>query len=155
MKHEMLYTRKLANMKRYLRWTLLAALVLTLAALVLYFGLAFAGTRNQEEPSPAPGPIYHVGEIVTDLAPSSDGRANFIQVDMKIRCSDADAYAELTDNPGRAKTEILGAIRSMTAEDVTGETGMGHLRNTIMQRLDSLLHPGRITEVYFVEFLIQ
>ena len=150
----------LRNMNKYLRLTLLAAsLLMVLIALLWYFGLAFAEAPSENEeahkPEPRPGPIYHVGEIVTDLAPSSNGMTHFIQIDMKLTCSDTITYTNLLDHPGRVKTEILAAIRSMTAEAVMGDAGMEHLRSTIIQRLGLLLYPGEISDLYFIEFLVQ
>ncbi len=148
----------LRNMNKYLRLTFLAAsLLVVLLALLWYFGLAFAQapSEDNEVPEPPPGPIYHVGEIVTDLAPSSNGMTHFIQIDMKLTCSDKPTHANLLDNPGRVKTEILAAIRSMTAEAVMGDAGMEHLRSTIIHRLGALLHPGEISDLYFIEFLVQ
>ncbi len=127
----------LRNMNKYLRLTLLAAsLLVVLLALLWYFGLAFAQapSEDNEVPEPPPGPIYRVGEIVTDLAPSSNGMTHFIQIDMKLTCSDKITHAYILDNPGRVKTEILAAIRSMTAEAVMGDAGMEHLRSTIIHR---------------------
>ncbi len=147
---------ELRNMNKYLRWSLLAASLLMLIALLVYFGLPFAGARSEEaSEQETPGPIYHVGEIVTDLAPASNGISHFIQVDMKLRCSDRLTYTNLVDNPGKAKTEILAAIRSMTAEAVMGEAGMEPLRTTIVNRLGPILYPGKITDIYFIEFLVQ
>lgn len=134
---------------------MLTAVALVIAgALFLYFRLATAEPGHEDDEAHLPSPMYSVGTFVTDLKASAGGLPNHIRVEMSLRCRDEETVDRLENSQPVVRSEILAILRSMTAEELQGDAGMKSLRDAVIRRLNEL-KDGAVTEVYFLDFVIQ
>jgi len=138
------------KVKTVLLLLVVVLLVGTLAAAALFF--VQRGGRAKEQKPPVKG-LFSAGEIVTNLAPTEGRR--FIRVKVEIETRDEKSVQELTRNYALVRDHIIAVLRSKSAEDVAGDTGMAALARDIAQRLSNLVPSAQITNVYFVEFVVQ
>ncbi len=144
-----------------IKWIIPLALLVVIGIVsAVYINMATAsdaGTEEEAEVEPCPQrPLYHVGGIVTDLKRTTEmDPTRYIRVDIKIECNDEETYSFIENNTSRVHNEIISVMRSFAAYELSGESGMERLRHSIMDRLDRLLGQGSITEIYYIEFVIQ
>ena len=110
--------------------------------------------RNQSDVMVEKHILVDVPDIVTNLDPGNR-RAIFIKLKARIEIShSADQPKILTNMP-----QILDAfqtyLRSMRPEELHGGEGTYRLREALMNRIDAIAAPVQVTDVLFVEMLIQ
>ncbi len=114
----------------------------------------YGGRRNQTDAVVEKPTLIDVPDIVTNLD-SGNHRAIFIKIKAKIEVSHTlDQPPILTNMP-----QILDAfhtyLRSMRPEELRGGEGTYRLREALMNRIDAIAAPIQVTDVLFVEMLIQ
>ena len=97
--------------------------------------------------------LVRVGEFVTNLADTE--RRRFIQVEVQVQTSDPAVAAEVQADVVSIKDAILGALRSRTYAEISGQDGMSSLKAEILALLNSMLSSGTVEEVYFTDFIVQ
>ncbi len=141
---------------------------LLLFLLVLLAGLAgggFVAYRKffpvqppaEEPPPPAPkvamGPVYPMDPFLVNLA--DPGRPRFLKVVIQLEL-DADPVAtELDALKPKVRDALLTLLSSKGSADLVTVADKERLRNEILHRLNAFLSVGRVTEVYFTEFVVQ
>lgn len=110
--------------------------------------IAAASTRKEM------GPTYAVGEFILNLA-STSNQQRFIRTEIVLETSDKKVVAELEKRQPQVRDLIITLIRSRTAEKLNNETGMELLRFEIMKNVNELVSKGEVTDVYFIDLIIQ
>jgi len=123
-----------------------AALVVALAV------VAWAVLGGAEDPAAGTVP-YRAGEFLTNLA--DNGGRRFIRVVVEFSVDDRLVTRELDQKSAAVADGILAVLRSKTLAEVEGAAGMEALARDIAARVNGLLKTGRVTRVFFVEFIIQ
>jgi len=136
------------------RLMLIMAALVIVGALFFYFRLATAEPGHEDDDVQLPPPMYSAGTFVTDLKTLEGGLTSYLRVEMSLLCRDEETVEKLEKSEPLVRNEILTILRSMSAEDLQGDAGMKSLRDALIQRLNEL-KDGGITEVYFLDFVIQ
>lgn len=136
------------------RLILITAVLVIVGALLFYFRLSTAESGREDDDQHLPSPMYSVGTFITDLRVSAGGLNSYVRVEMTLRCRDKETVESLEKSEPLVRNEILAILRSMTVEELQGDAGMENLREVVVRRLNHLKNDG-ITEVYFLEFVIQ
>ena len=141
------------------------ALTLLAAAVILYTGFALFGKNQQREvvAGQAPvkerttiGPTFEVGTFTVNLLPSP-GRitSRYLRTQLVFEANLPKTVQELEQRTPQVKDKIINLLRSKTVEEMMDPQGADRLREEIKDEINQLLREGEITEVYFIDLVIQ
>ncbi len=74
---------------------------------------------------------------------------------MDLELKDESLAGEIDKRLSQIKDSILMIVPTKRFEDINSVEGKIALRDEIMTKLNSLLKDGSITNIYFIEFVIQ
>ncbi len=98
-------------------------------------------------------PVYSLDTFIVNLA-DKDGR-RYLRVTMDLELNDKSLVGEIEKRLSQIKHSILMIIPTKRFEDINSVKGKIALRNEIMTGLNSFLKNGSITNIYFIEFVVQ
>jgi flagellar FliL protein len=116
---------------------------------------ANAGVQpNQDHGGEAPlGPIYPLTTFIVNLA--DKGGSRYLRITMDLELGNAELESELNKRLPQIRDGILMILPSKRFEDISTVEGKIALRDEIMEKLNGLLAQGKITNIYFKEFVVQ
>ncbi|AOT68272.1 flagellar basal body-associated FliL family protein [Geosporobacter ferrireducens] len=118
------------------------------------FGGAFylAANRNSEKAVKEIKTYnYSVGELYCNI---KDSR-KILKVNINFEITDERLSAKLDEKKPKIRNDILELIRSKEETVLVGDKGQQMLRNEILKSVKQMMDTEKITNVYFVEFIIQ
>ena len=141
-------------------WLLLAA-VLVLAALAAggawHFRLGPFQSRAAEGPPPAVimAPVLvDMPEIITNLN-VANRRPVYVKLRARIELARSRDSAAVTAAMPRLMDSFTTFLRETRPEELRGSAGIHRLREELIARSNILLRPGTVTDVLFVELVVQ
>lgn len=137
---------------------LIAMVVLSLiiAAGTSYFMLSQLGgnvtqkSKNQESVTKL-GPTYKVGNFTVNLA----GGRRFVRVNLAVEVSDKAVTEELKGRNPQVRDAIISILRNKKEKDINTQSGARDLREQIRKQLNKFVSEGKISNVFFTEFVVQ
>lgn len=100
------------------------------------------------------GPTSEIGEFILNLS-SQSGQPRFIKTEIVLETKDRRTVTELEQREPQIRDKIITLIRSKTGEQLNNAAGQELLRLDIQNSLNGLLLKGEVTNVFFVDFIIQ
>ena len=97
--------------------------------------------------------VYSLDTFIVNLA--DKGGRRFLRVTMDLELKDESFAGEIDKRLSRIRDSILMIMPTNRFEDINSVEGKIALRDEIMTELNSFLKDGSITNIYFVEFVIQ
>jgi flagellar FliL protein len=97
--------------------------------------------------------MYPLEAFIVNLA--DKGGKRFLRVAMHLELEDKNLAGEIDKRLSQIRNRILMILPTKRFEDISSTEGKIALRDEIMTKLNSLLKDGSITNIYFVEFVIQ
>ncbi len=97
--------------------------------------------------------VYSLDTFIVNLA--DKGGRRFLRVTMDLELKDESLAEQIDKRLSRIRDSILMIIPTNRFEDINSVEGKIALRDEIMTKLNSFLKDGSITNIYFVEFVIQ
>jgi flagellar FliL protein len=79
----------------------------------------------------------------------------YLKISVELEVSDKNVVPELNKLKPKLRDNILDLLTAKSYKDLVDMMGKQRLRDEIMMRLNSFLSGGKITKVYFTEFVIQ
>ncbi|MDL1962740.1 MAG: flagellar basal body-associated FliL family protein [Deltaproteobacteria bacterium] len=98
-------------------------------------------------------PIYSLDTFIVNLA--DKGGRRFLRVTMDLELKNEGLAEEIDKRLSKIRDSILMIIPTKRFEDINSLEGKIVLRDEVMTKLNSFLKNGSITNIYFVEFVIQ
>ncbi|MDL2207627.1 flagellar basal body-associated FliL family protein [Desulfovibrio sp. OttesenSCG-928-M16] len=151
--------------KSKLKWIILLVLILLLAG----GGAAAWFLFLQDKLMPPPGdltpekatvtPVAPVGTTVpmavftTNLADPLGKR--FIRLNVEVEVADAKVAEELAAQNARVRDSILLLLSSKTYADIATTESKLMLKSEITERLNTILGPGKVYQVFITDMVIQ
>jgi len=126
------------------------------AAAAWYAGLLPSGAvKHGEEPSQALPPVFvEIPDVVANLN-SSGRRQVFIKVRARLEMSRPDD-ADLVRTAMPRLLDLFNTfLRETRPEELRGSAGMQRLREELIARANIALREGSVTDVLFVEMVVQ
>ena len=99
------------------------------------------------------GSIYSLDTFIVNLA--DQGGKRYLRVTMDLELSSEELTEELSNRIPQITDSILTLLPTKKLEDICSVKGKIALRDEIMTKLNKFLTKGRITKIYFKEFVIQ
>ncbi|MEW6243660.1 MAG: flagellar basal body-associated FliL family protein [Bacillota bacterium] len=126
--------------------------ILAVIAAILGGGCYFGWVYYQKARSAPPKPVViKVGDFVTNL--SSDSR-RMIKVSLEVRGESAQVAKQISKENAQVRYLVLSVLRSKTLEEVSVPGGMERLAEEVRAELNAFLGSGKISAVYFTEFVL-
>ncbi|HHY91207.1 MAG TPA: hypothetical protein GX503_06035 [Clostridiales bacterium] len=94
---------------------------------------------------------YSIGELYANVNESR----RILKANIAVETKDEKIHEELDKNKSKIINNILELVRSKTEADLSGDTGQQQLRKEVLGIIHSIIPGETITNVYFVEFIIQ
>jgi flagellar protein FliL len=131
----------------YMMWNKLSELSVQSAA--------NAGTDPAPENNPEQllGPICSLETFIVNLADKGGNR--YLRVTMDLELGKSELQDEINKRMPQIRDSILMILPSKRFEDISSVEGKTGLRDEILEKLNSLLTSGKITNIYFKEFVVQ
>jgi flagellar FliL protein len=106
--------------------------------------------NNPEQPL---GPICSLETFIVNLADKGGNR--YLRVTMDLELGNPELQAEINKRLPQVRDSVLMILPSKRFDDISSVEGKVALRDEILEKLNSLLTLGKITNIYFKEFVVQ
>jgi flagellar FliL protein len=113
-------------------------------------GINPAQASSLEQPL---GPIFSLATFIVNLADKGGNR--YLRVTMDFELGNSELETELNKRLPQVRDSILMILPSKRFDDISSMEGKIALRDEILEKLNSLLTQGKITNIYFKEFVVQ
>ncbi len=108
-------------------------------------------TKEEEEVKDVTGPVIPLETFIVNLA-GSKGR-KVAKVNLELEVKGEKVQEEIERRKPQIRDIIIITLSSKTYEDVSSKEGKDSLRNEIRDTINSFLTKGKITNVFFTEFI--
>lgn len=99
------------------------------------------------------GPICPLETFIVNLADKGGNR--YLRVTMDLELANPELQSEITKRMPQIRDSILMILPSKRFDDISSVEGKTELRDEILEKLNSLLTMGKITNIFFKEFVVQ
>ena len=99
------------------------------------------------------GPIFSLDTFIVNLA--DKGGTRYLRVTMDLELGNSDLEDELHKRLPQVRDSLLMILPSKRFEDISTVQGKTALRNEMLEALNGYLGQGKITNIYFKEFVVQ
>ena len=116
---------------------------------------ANAGTNPVpgDHPEQPLGPICPLETFIVNLADKGGNR--YLRMTMDLELGNPELQTEITKRMPQIRDSILMILPSKRFDDISPVEGKTALRDEILEKLNGLLTSGKITNIYFKEFVVQ
>lgn len=139
-------------MKLIIIISILLLIVAAGAAAGYYF---YSKTQSKKPPPEKPVviTIWPMDAYVVNIADA--GGERYLKLVIQLELSDPAAVAELEQIKPRLRDSILDLLTPKTYKELMDLAGKQRLREDIAGRVNNVLTKGKVTKVYFTEFVVQ
>jgi flagellar FliL protein len=131
----------------------MALLIVTAGAAAGYYFFSKTQCIKEPEQKPAVITIWPMEAFVVNLADA--GGERYLKLVIQLEVSEPGAVAELEKIRPRLRDSILDLLTPKTYKELMDLAGKQRLREDIAGRVNNALSKGKVTRVYFTEFVIQ
>lgn len=121
-------------------------------------GLLGMGAKPEEaapsEPPPIVPALFEMPEIIVNLN-VGNRRASYLKLKSKIEIADSRDLAHVQAAVPRLQDLFTTYLRELRPEELRGSAGTHRLREELIARANVATRPARVTDVLFVEMLVQ
>jgi flagellar FliL protein len=142
--------------KSTLKWLLIIAAVVTVVAAGTAAGLYFFLKADAKKPAaaqPAVLSTWPMEAFIVNIADTNGER--YLKLVVQLEVSDPSVVTELEQLKPRLRDSILDLLTPKTYKDLIDLGGKQRLREDIAGRINNTLTKGKVTKVYFTDFVIQ
>jgi flagellar FliL protein len=121
-------------------------------------GLYFFTKSGSEKPAesvqkPAVLSVWPMEAFIVNVADTNGDR--YLKLIIQLEVSDATVITELEQLKPRLRDSILDLLTSKPYKDLIDPSGKQRLREDIAGRVNNALNKGKVTKVYFTDFVMQ
>jgi len=99
------------------------------------------------------GPIYEMEDFIVNLSGGTGN--NYLKVKVSLELDSEIVNAEVVKRLAQLRDSILTLLSSKTYDEVKTPEGKYQIRAEIIANLNQYLKTGKITNVYFSDFIVQ
>jgi flagellar FliL protein len=99
------------------------------------------------------GPIFSLDTFIVNLA--DKGGTRYLRVTMDLELGSSDLEDELYKRLPQVRDSLLMILPSKRFEDISTVQGKTALRDEMLEALNGYLGQGKITNIYYKEFVVQ
>jgi len=138
------------------KWILIASVALAIVASGSIAGFYLITKADSKKPSPEKSDVLSIWPMepfVVNIAETNGER--YLKIVIQLETSDPGVGPELEQIKPRIRDSILDLLTPKTFKDIMDLSGKQRLREDIAGRINNILQRGKVTRVYFTEFVIQ
>jgi flagellar FliL protein len=142
--------------KSKLKWIIIAVVALVVIAAGAIAGFYFFTKTETKKPvveKPAVITIWPMEAFIINIAETNGER--YLKIVVQLEVSDPDVVKELDQLKPRLRDSILDLLTPKTYKELMDLTGKQRLREEIAGRINNILQRGKVTKVYFTDFVVQ
>lgn len=132
-----------------------AVLVVVTAGVVgsIYYKKMFSKKESTEQQAVV-GAIWPMDPFIVNI--QDQGTTDrYLKIIIELDISDKNCIPELNQLKPKLRDNVLDLLSSKSYKDIMDISGKQRLREELMLRMNSFLTGGKITKVYFTEFVVQ
>ena len=99
------------------------------------------------------GPIFPLDTFIVNLA--DKGGKRYLRITIDLELDSEKLEGEITKRLPQVRDRILTILPTKRFEDISSAKGKTELRDQMLERINDVLAGGRITNIYFKEFVVQ
>lgn len=99
------------------------------------------------------GPIFSLDTFIVNLADKGGNR--YLRVTMDLEMTTATLTDELKERLPQVRDTILTILPNKRFDDISTAEGKNALRTELIEGMNGFLSQGKITKIYFKEFVVQ
>ena len=99
------------------------------------------------------GPIFSLDTFIVNLA--DKGGKRYLRITIDLELDSKELEGEVAKRLPQVRDSILTILPTKHFEDISSAEGKTALRDQMLERINSLLARGKITNIYFKEFVVQ
>ncbi len=134
---------------------ILSVLLATGTSYFMFVKLGGGGGNGEDSAAQAQkeelGPTTKLGDFVVNLAEGE----SFVKVNIVFEVSNEKVMEEINQRSPQMRDTIISILRKQNQEGVNSVEGTRKLRTDIMERVNDNLMKGKVTNVFFTEFVLQ
>ncbi len=116
--------------------------------------IAAEGEGEPEAPAaPKIGPIHALDTFIVNLA--DEGGARYLRTTMKLELADDQSLNFVEERLPLIRDSILMTLPTKKYEDISTVEGKKTLRDELIAKLNVIMVPGSVSNIYFTEFVVQ
>ncbi|MFH1081205.1 MAG: flagellar basal body-associated FliL family protein [Pseudomonadota bacterium] len=139
-----------------MKWIIIISIVLLIVAAGAVAGYYFFSKTQSKKPpeqKPAVVTIWPMEAFVVNI--SDAGGERYLKLVIQLDLSEPNAVAELEQIKPRLRDSIIDLLTPKTYKELMDLAGKQRLREDIAGRVNNALTKGKVTRVYFTEFVVQ
>ena len=99
------------------------------------------------------GPIFSLDTFIVNLADKGGNR--YLRVTMDLEMTTATLTDELKERLPQVRDTILTILPNKRFDDISTAEGKTALRTELIEGMNGFLSQGKVTKIYFKEFVVQ
>ena len=107
----------------------------------------------QKEPEPQVGPFLQLDPFIVNLADPTGHR--YLRAKITLELADDKALQRTNERIPQINDAIIMVLSSKTVEEVLSPEGKLELRLELIRKLNDLLGPNTVKNIYFTQFVVQ
>ena len=112
-----------------------------------------ATTEAEQGQTATPGPLFSLDTFIVNLADA--GRSRYLRVTMDLELAESTDAAKLNERLSQIRDSVLMILPSKQFDDIASMEGKIALRDEIIAKLNSLFTQNVVTNIFFIEFVVQ
>jgi len=142
--------------KTNLKWIIIILVIVTLVGAGAAAGFYFFMGKDVKKPQaalPVVLTIWPMEAFIVNIADTNGER--YLKLVIQLEVSDRSIIPELEQLKPKLRDSILDLLTPKTYKDLMDLSGKQRLREDIAGRINNTLSKGKVTKVYFTDFVIQ
>ena len=142
--------------KSILKWIIILSVVLAIIIAGTISGFYFfTKTENKKTAveKTVALTVWPMDAFIINIAETNGER--YLKIVMQLEVSDPSVISELEQLKPRLRDSILDLLTPKTYKELMDLSGKQRLREDIAGRINNILQRGKVTKVYFTDFVIQ
>ena len=99
------------------------------------------------------GPIFSLDTFIVNLA--DKGGKRYLRMTIDLELDSGALGSEVNKRLPQVRDSILTILPTKRFDDISSAKGKTALRDQMLERINGLLARGRVTNIYFKEFVVQ
>jgi len=112
-----------------------------------------ANAKQEAAPKPVQPVMWAMEPFIVNLADNNGER--YLKLAVQLEISDPKGVSELDQLKPKLRDNVLDLLSAKSFKELADMAGKQRLREEIAMRLNSFLTAGKVSRVYFTEFVIQ
>ncbi|MGD1974112.1 MAG: flagellar basal body-associated FliL family protein [Desulfobacterales bacterium] len=99
------------------------------------------------------GPVFSLDTFIVNLA--DEGGKRYLRMTIDLELDSEELESEVKKRLPQVRDSILTILPTKRFDDISSAKGKTELRDQMLERINGLVVRGKVTNIYFKEFVVQ